>query len=476
MIVKPFKTYKRTQFLAAYTATISAISDGMQYSWAAPIIPILQSADSKIKITETDVMWLQNMYSVGGGIGLITAIFTVKRFGCKISILMSAVLSLLAWMMIALMVSVECLYVARFFCGVASEMVYVSAPMYVGEISDKEVRGFLSSLLPMNLIFGIIVMFCIGPFVPIYISSAVGSIPIIIQLICFSFMPDSPYYSLSKNKVETATKNLQKLRQTDDVDAELEQISSNIAKEQADGGRVIDLFLLKGCRKALLILAVINCSVHFCGFTAVVMNIHSILESAGSPVAPSAAAIIFSSLMLASIIFTSPLIDRAGRKMMLILSSVITTLLLFVFASYFTIQLYIPAVTEYNWIPLISMMIYGMAYRCGFGTVSVVLTAELFPSNVKVIGITISDALYVIFSFLSIYIYQTFRVSYGIHVPFFIFGFWCIFSIAFILFYLPETKGKSLEEIQKILKGNVPNTKSAEIHLEALKGKETTNH
>jgi MFS family permease len=69
------------QLIAVITGTVSAISDGMQYGWSAPLIPVLQSPDSPVKITESDAVWLESIYMIGGMAGLPITIYFVDRIG-----------------------------------------------------------------------------------------------------------------------------------------------------------------------------------------------------------------------------------------------------------------------------------------------------------------------------------------------------------------------------------------------------------
>ncbi|KAF5291211.1 hypothetical protein FQA39_LY14453 [Lamprigera yunnana] len=435
-------------------ATINAVSDGMHYGWTAPIIPQLQLPNSPVQITETDVVWLENIYMLGGFAGLPITIFSVDKFGRKNSILVACVKNIISWILISFATSVEYLYVARFLSGIAGDVAFVSAPMYIGEIADKKIRGVLGSLIYVMMLLGIVLLYSVAPFVSIPTSSAVACSFLIIQLLTLPFMPDSPYYLLLKNDAEGAKKALQKLRSTQDVEKEMEEISAAVQRQKAERGRLIDLFKIDSNRKAIIIMTVLNASQHFSSISVMLMNVHSIIDNADSMISSSSAAIIFSALMLTTLFTSSVLIDKVGRRMLLTISCVFTGLSLLILATYFAIKNSGTDVSLYSWIPVTSVMLYAVAFRSGLGIVPIVMTAELFPTSVKAMGMTISDCMYVLFSVASIYMYQHLRVVYGIHVPFYIFGTCCLLCSAFALFYIPETKGRTLEEIQQILKGN----------------------
>lgn len=126
---------------------MSGISDGMQYGWTAPVMPILKSPDTPVPITEDDEVWLETIFIAGGLAGLPITIYAVDNIGRKGSILFSCVFSLLAWILIAIGWKIEVLYAARFIAGIAGVVAFVSSPMYIAEIADYKIRGFLAGLI-----------------------------------------------------------------------------------------------------------------------------------------------------------------------------------------------------------------------------------------------------------------------------------------------------------------------------------------
>ncbi|XP_045474767.1 facilitated trehalose transporter Tret1-like [Harmonia axyridis] len=445
------------QLLAAISGTFSAISDGMQYGWSAPLIPVLQAPDSPIKITDTDVYWLETIYLIGGVAGLPVTIYFVDKIGRQKSLIIAASNSLTAWILIVIADRVEYLYVARFLTGLAMDVAFVSAPMYVAEIADQKIRGFLASLIFLMMLSGIIIIYVLAPFFKLWVSSVVGAIILITQLATFPFMPESPYFLLLKGKKEKARKALCFLRDKTNVEDELKEIEMAIERQKTEKGRPQDLVLISSNRKALTIMMVLNAAQQFSCMSVILMNLHFILESAGTIYMDSkVAAIIFSVLMFLAAAVASFFIDHYGRKILLISSSILTSISLFALAVYFHLQHLQYDVLGVSWLPIASVMIYALVFKFGLGMVPIVLTAEIFPTQVKAMGMTVADATYVIFGVITISLFQYLLKLYGMHVPFYIFAALCFATAIFSYCYIPETKGKTLEEIQMILKGIHP--------------------
>ncbi|KAJ8938238.1 hypothetical protein NQ314_011567 [Rhamnusium bicolor] len=437
-----------------YSGSLFAISDGMTYAWTAPMIPYLISEKSHLKTTLHEAEWLETTVMAGALCGLPTTIYFVDKIGRKKSILLATFVQMMTWIAIGFGDKMIYLFVARFFAGMAGDMAFVAAPMYVAEIADQKIRGFLSGVIYLMMLMGCVIVYSVGPFLPYYVTPIIGVGVTVTELFIFAFMPESPYYLFYKNKPEMAKKSLQYFRPNINIEKEIDEISSAITRQKTEKGRIQDLFLVNSNRKAVVIMTVLNGGQHFCAISIILMNLHLILEAAGSTYLDSStAAIIFAVIMLAAATVASFQIDKYGRKVLLITSSVLTGICLLSIAIYFNLKNCDYNILDVSWIPMVSVMIYAATFKIGLGIVPIVVTSEIFPARMKAMGMTMADAMYVGWSIFCLQIYQWLTASYGLHVPFYLFSV-CSFSITiFTILFIPETKGKSLEEIQFLLKG-----------------------
>ncbi|XP_022918545.1 trehalose transporter 1-like protein [Onthophagus taurus] len=446
---------KLAQVTTVIAATSGAIADGMHYAWSSPIAPILRSPESPVGlISESNENLVELIYMIGGLAGLPATIFIVDKFGRKSSILISAVGNLISWFMIAFATRIEVIIAARFLCGMTGDMEFVAGPMYIAEIAEKSIRGLLCGFIFIAMLIGVVVMYSVGPFLTIQQSSFVGVAFVVTQIITFSFMPESPYYYLVKKQPEKSKKALRFLRGgKENVSEELDEMSIAVERQEKERGRPIDLLIDKGNRKALTIMTVLNAVQHFSSISVMLMNLHTILEDAEGILSSKYSGIVFSLVMLISALVAICVVDKFGRKILLVFSSLLTGISLTILATYFYFKSENYENIEYmSWVPVLAVLLYAFAFKCGLGLVPIVMTGELFPTSVKAMGMTISDAMYVIFATISLLIYQE-LIQFGIYVPFYLFAASCILTAAFVLFYVPETNGKTLEEIQFILKG-----------------------
>ncbi|XP_056646556.1 facilitated trehalose transporter Tret1-like isoform X4 [Diorhabda sublineata] len=452
-VKKPVIFYAR-QIIAAITGTLFAISDGMTYGWTSPMIPYLISPDSHIKTTKHEAEWLETALLCGSLGGLPLTIYLVDKFGRKKSLLFASITILIGWLLIALGDKMIYLFIGRFLCGMAGDMAFVACPMYMAEISDQKIRGFLSGMVYIMVHIGTLLVYCLGPYTPYYMTPLLGSFFVITEVLVFYFMPESPYYLLYKKKEKKARKALEFFKPYSNVDEEVIEITKMLERESSQKGRFQDLIFVKSNRKAITIMAVLNSGQHLCGYTVILMNLHLILESAGSKYMDSShAAIIFASIMLIATGFSSLQVDKYGRRVLLMISSILSGLCVLTLAVYFHLKYLNFNLGSVSWIPIVSVMVYACVFKLGVGIVPIIVTAEIFPTNMKAIGMTMADAMFILGGILAIQIYQIFSRTFHIFVPFYFFGAFGFFVAIFTFFFIPETKGRSLDEIQSILKG-----------------------
>lgn len=425
----------------------------MTYGWTSPMIPYLLSEESHIKTTKTEAESLETVFMVGTLVGLPLTIYLVNAIGRKRSLLLAALMSLLGWITIAIAGKIIYIFIARFFFGITANMAFVAAPMYVAEIADQKIRGFLSSIIYLMMLFGFLIIYCVGPYLPYYVAPVIAGVVLVTELICFATVPESPYYYIYVNKPDKAKESLQYFRQNKNTDVELEEISQAVKRQKAEGATLKDLFCVKSNRKAIIIMSILDMGQHLCAFSVMIMNLHLILDAADSIYLDSnVAGIIFALIMLISAQVASLQVDKYGRKILLLVSTILTGICLLVLAIFFNLKLTGYDVTDVSWIPIVSVMVYACTFKIGLGIVPIVMTAEIFSTNMKALGMTISDAMYVIGSIISIQLYQWLSNFYGIYLPFYIFAASAFLIGIFSYIYIPETKGKTLEEIQFILK------------------------
>ncbi|KAF2884950.1 hypothetical protein ILUMI_21227 [Ignelater luminosus] len=444
------------QYVAMLTATLSAISSGMHYGWPSPSLPQLLADDSEIPVTDDEGSWVAVMPLLGAIVGAIISGIILDILGRKNVILISCIPYITAWLMIAFTKSVVVILSARFIAGISDGFAFCALPMYLGEIAAPKVRGALGSSVSVTWIFGILLINIIGSYLSIKVTALVSLALPVLCLVTFIWMPESPYYLIMKGNIEQARKNLKTFRCADDVESDLERMSRGVKEQHDNTGKYLDLFTVKSNRKALGIALVLRGAQQLSGTAAITFYAQVIFEEAGSSGAISAseASMIFFAVQLSLCVLTSTIVDKAGRRPLLIISIIGASLALFVEGSYFLVlNEFDVNLDSFTWIPLVALVGYVVAFSLGMQTIPIMMLGEMFPTNVKAFALCVVDIYFGIIATIVSKFFQITKDNFGLHVPFYSFVLCCILGLIFIIFFVLETKGKTLEQIQKELKG-----------------------
>ncbi|XP_060822248.1 facilitated trehalose transporter Tret1-like [Bombus pascuorum] len=448
------------QYLAAAAANLSCVASGALLGWTSPILPRLQNDlnDNPLgrKITPDENSWTGSLVSVGAVIGSFVAGYLAERCGRKNTLLLSAVPFLIGWILIATAGVVYQLYAARIILGFALSFAFTVVPMYCGEIAETSVRGALGSFLQLFVSFGLLYAYCIGPFVS-YLTFAIlcGIIPVVF-VACFFMMPESPYHLLKINKREEAIKALAWLRckSPASVQKEADEMQAAIDEAFKSKAKIGDLFNVKANLKALIYTSLLVAFQQCSGINVVLFYMGSIFQAAHSALPDSISTLIVGSVQVVASMVTPVIVDRLGRRLLLITSGVGEIVSLIALGLYMFLQDVTKSdVSAISWLPIVSLVIFIAIYCIGWGPLPWTVMGEMFASNVKSKASGITVCVCWLVSFFITKFANNLQDIFGQFALFWIFAVFCVLSVLFTVLILPETKGKSLQEIQDVLSG-----------------------
>lgn len=426
----------------------------MHFGWPSPSLPYLLSPASHINVTSQDGSWLASMPCIGAASGSLLTAFLVDMIGRKACMLMTAPAYLLAWLMVAFATTIWELYVARFISGWADGLVFTAFPMYLGEIASYNIRGLLGSSIQLSMIAGMLVINIIGSYMNITNTALVCSALPPVFFVLFWFMPDSPYYLVMKGRIEDARKSLKLLRQSKDVSSELNRVIEAVKEEKEQSGKFYELFTVASNRKAAIIVFGLRAIQQFSGTTVITFYAQSIFHEASGDMSPVTATMIYFTLQLACAVISSFLVDKIGRKPLLIISIIGSGVALSLEGTYFFLSTNTDIeVSNLKVVPLVALLGYVVIFNIGMGVIPVLFLGEMFPTSVKAFALCLADIWFGVIVTVVSKFFQIMQDDFGISVPFFAFAACCAIGLVFIVFLVPETKGKTLEDIQMELKG-----------------------
>lgn len=164
---------------------------------------------------------------------------------------------------------------------------------------------------------------------------------------------------------------------------------------------------------------------------------------------------IYFSVQLVVIIFSSSIVDKAGRKPLLMISSTGSAVTLFLQGTYFYVKEQTTVDTSsFEFLPIIILIVFVVIFSVGMQSIPILMLGELFPTNVKAYALCFADIYYSIVAMAASKFLQLTRDNWGLYVAFYGYSIFSFLGLLFIIFCVPETKGKNLEEIQEILRGH----------------------
>ncbi|KAF2880848.1 hypothetical protein ILUMI_25337 [Ignelater luminosus] len=445
----------RPQIIVVMTVLILAVSTGLHSGWPTPALPKLFKNDLNFKISNDQISYMVMIYPLAYIIADPLSVLVLDKAGRKSFIMILAALQIIAWSTIANANGVWMLYGGRFMAGVSEGAVYISMPIYICEIVDPHIRGISGMSYTTAFVFGVFLINCYGSFLTLQMSAYISIYVPLLFLITFFRMPESPHYLLMKGSREKARSALMILQDTDDVDDELNKLSLVIQRQTSEPNSVKQLFAVKSNLKGFFILIGLRTLQQLSGGWAVVYYNQIIFQVANGSISYKISSLVFDATILLFSFSGVLLIDKFGRRNLLLVSTAVTLICLILQAAYFTYQHYKYDMSNWRWFPLTGMVMYTAARGFGLMAIPSLMTGELFPANVKVKAVGMAN----IYTALCIggtsKLFQFLEETYGMHVPFLVFVVCTIFGICFVYFCVPETKGKTLEEIQERLRGHV---------------------
>lgn len=266
------------------------------------------------------------------------------------------------------------------------------------------------------------------------------------------WMPESPYFLIEKEKSQEARQNLTNLRGHDEVDEEFQRMEENIKESRENKGRFRELFSAD-YRKGLVNLFVITIVVYFSGSTAIQDYSQTIFSKIDNILAPEEISIILAGVSLASVLVANLAVDHVGRKPLLLISVTGCALCNTIVGVYFYLSERKGAdVSGYGWIPILSIMVFRVSSEIGLLMSKYIMIGENFPKHLKsVVGGSCMFVTAVAEAIVS-KSFQPISENIGGDASFAIFAIVLYVSIPFIIWRVPETKGKTFEEILELLR------------------------
>ncbi|PSN32011.1 Facilitated trehalose transporter Tret1 [Blattella germanica] len=448
-----------TQYAAAFIVNLVALNNGLLNSWSPTMLPILQSDDTPISngpISKEEVSWVVSATALGSFLATPLYLFAIHRFSRKLTGYLVAVPFIVTWILIFAAKSFPALYVARLVSGMGSGASMVFPPIYISEIAQDSARGALGTLLTLMTDLGVLFGYIIGAYVHYYTYAYIAIVFPLLYLFCFIWLPETPMYLINKGDNDSAKRSLSWFRGGDElIDQEFVEIVLFFQKRnlEVESGTFKDIFTSTGNRRAFLIGLVLVINLSFCGEFVVLNYTVSILQESGTSLSPYSSSIAVGLLNFIGSFISTLLVDRVGRKFLLLASDISMAVSMAALGTYFFLKNEGVDLSMVSWLPVTCLSVCTFSFSFGMAPVFFVVLAEIFEPKLRTKATTLIISTLHILGFIVTKFHTNLSDLIGIHGNFWLFAGACILGSVYIIVAIPETKNMSYESILKEISG-----------------------
>ncbi|KAK9869509.1 hypothetical protein WA026_003262 [Henosepilachna vigintioctopunctata] len=399
-------------FISVFLGSCMMILNGMNMVWSSPMTKKLKRKEEtplETPISDNEINWFISIGIIGGMVGCFLFGALSQKFSRKFLLVL-----------------------ARFLGGVAVGGVLALLSAYIAEISDPKIRGKLSVSFGVCRNIGILITYCTGPFMSFHsYHLCFLSLPIVLPILIFLFAMESPYYIFRSDPVQ-AEKLIRNIKGKYDVSEEMKEIEISMNKHPK--GNFMNALKSKSAKRSLMIGVGVTFFTQFSGFMVLISLAVFIFDAAGGSWTGETDTIIIGVIEVISAFFATTVTDffKGGPSL-----------------NYHTFLLDMGVdLSAFGWVPLVSMAGYFVMYDLGMGILTQTVMGELFSPTIKGAAIAICQVVGTSVGFIITLTFKYMNEAIGNGESFWIFAGFCFAGAVFVHFFLVETKGKTLEQVQ----------------------------
>ena len=397
--------------------------------------------------------------TLGALVAALVAGIAADRYGRRPMLLVAGLLFIAGAVIQGVAQGAEVLVVGRLITGFGIGFASVVAPLYAAEMAPPRIRGRIVSTYQLAITFGIFCAYLISDLLQ---SSEwrtmflVAAVPGVLLIITTMLIPESSRWYVKVGRGADARRSLEKVTEPSEVDQALSTVQAEVADETADGEAGWAEVFSPRMRKALIVGIGLAIFQQITGINAIIYYADKIFESAGitSTAAQTKATLYCVGLtnVLATFVAVA-YIDRFGRRPLLFMGLIGMFVSLCAVAMGFATQSTVDpgaGTSIVGIITMVGLVVFIASFAFSLGPVVWTIISEIYPGRVRGRAVSLATAFNWGAAFLVAQFFLTLTDGIGEAATFFLFAAMCVLAFIFVWRYVPETRGRSLEEIQEM--------------------------
>lgn len=472
---------------AALCASLANLARGFVLGYSSPSIPEL--TDAGLLASEDETSWYGSLTPIGSLVGALIGGWLTHSLGRKLSTMLTCLPLALGWLSIVAADRLCWLYIGRVLTGVGNGMSSLVTSVYVSEVSSSNARGMLGTINQIAASLGVFFVYVLPFFLDYRWLAVGGGVNAALTMILMTFMPETPRWLVSKGRIAEAVVNFRWLRGCDVETAQMVvgKLHEEMTKQQQKFS-LRELFhpeVFKPFGISLLSMVFQQ----FTGLFILLFYTQSIFEMVGLSNGKAATAVM-GFVMIIAYAFTPFLVERTGRRIMLNISAAGVLVCSLALGGCFYVHevrrggfsggggggggggsftnstTSLPSYSSpddvvydrvVSYVAVLSTVGYMGSYSLGYGPLPWVIISELIPLRARATVGGIAIFLTWLLTFVVTKAFAPLSTIVGVSGCFWIFSGFSALSILYVIFLLPETKGRTLEEIEIYFKdGHFP--------------------
>ncbi|XP_018567937.1 facilitated trehalose transporter Tret1-2 homolog [Anoplophora glabripennis] len=451
-IKKQKKSETRRRILAQSFVTsavmLSSASCGMPVGYSAVLLPQLKLINDSMQIDDEIGSWIASVHSAATPLGSLLSGVLMDRCGRKLALQIASIPLIVGWILIGLSRNHAVLLLGRLIAGISAGLTAAAGQVLIGEISEPHLRGMFSSVPFASYSFGILLIYALGTLLPWRYVAGLSIILPLASILAFFFLPESPVWLVRHDKIECAKKALTWLRGGNSLQAKMETEALihrvDLDNQQHKKTSLHTLFQPEVI-KPFIIINVFNVMQILSGTYIIVFYAVDILShiQGGEGLDHFLVAVLTACVRFIFSIIASILLVLIGRRTLAMLSGLGTSIS----------ALCLGTILQQNchgegYLAAVFVLIYVATNTVGFMILPGVMLGELFPAKIRGLagGLTFMLFNLVLFGFAKIFPFV--KGAVGVSGVFWIFGGASVMASVFLYLTLPETKTKTLSQIE----------------------------